>query len=122
LVGGNLFLLDSVSRDAKFTQPTPIPDGFTDPTLLIPHPTDGQLYIKLRDDPSVVSIAVLTVRTRPSALTAPTPGPVPAGEGRHFSAAVPAGDSSAHNAAAPADGNQQPPKTAAPGSPSHEQP
>jgi hypothetical protein len=94
LVGGNLFLLDSVSRDAKFTQPTPIPDGFTDPTLLIPHPTDGQLYIKLRDDPSVVSIAVLTVRTR----------------------------SSAHNAAASADSSQQPPKTAAPGSPSHEQP
>jgi hypothetical protein len=134
LVGGNLFLLDSVSRDAKFTQPTAIPDGFTDPTLLIPHPTDGQLYIKLRDDPSVVSIAVLTVRTRPSALTqtvesasapalaAPTPGPVPASEVRHFSAAAPAGESSAYNAAASADSNQQPPKTAAPGSPSHEQP
>ena len=33
LIGADLFLLDSVSRDPKFTQPTPIPDGFTDQTL-----------------------------------------------------------------------------------------
>lgn len=75
LSGANLFLLDSVSSDREFTQPTPIPDGFTDQTLVIPHPTDGRLYIKLRDDPSVVSTALLGVKAQ-------TPGATEAGDGR----------------------------------------
>ncbi len=63
LSGANLFLLDSVSANPAFTQAVSIPDGFTGQTVPIPHPTAGRLYVKLRDDPSVVSVAVLDVRT-----------------------------------------------------------
>jgi len=37
--------------------------------LHIPHPTQGKLYVKLRDDPAVISVAVLDVKTPPSAST-----------------------------------------------------
>ena len=59
LSGFNLFLVDSVSGDSKFDHPVQVPDGFPGYTLPVPHPTDGQLYVKLRDDPSVVSSAAL---------------------------------------------------------------
>ena len=59
LSGLNLFLLDSVSKDAGFASPTAIPDGFTGRTLAVPRPANGRLYLKLRDDPAVVSVAVM---------------------------------------------------------------
>jgi hypothetical protein len=59
LSGLNLFLLDSVSLDAGFAAPTAIPDGFTGRSLAIPRPADGRVYVKLRDDPGVVSVAVM---------------------------------------------------------------
>jgi hypothetical protein len=78
LSGSNLFLLDSVSADAAFTHPTRVPDGFTDLTLAIPHPVQGKLYVRLRDDPAVISVATLDVRTQPSASAeAGSPGPEP---------------------------------------------
>ncbi len=63
LRGTDLFLLDSISRDPAFAQSIPIPDGFTEQAVLVPHPVEGRLYIKLRDDPSVVSTALLRVKT-----------------------------------------------------------
>jgi hypothetical protein len=78
LTGSNLFLFDSVSADPGFARVTRVPDGFTEPVLLIPHPSQGRLYVKLRDDPAVVNIATLDVRTQPSASTeAVSPGPEP---------------------------------------------
>jgi hypothetical protein len=65
LSGSNLYLLDSVSGDAQFSHPVRVPDGFPGNTLTIPHPTDGQLYVKLRDDPSVVHRATLAVQELP---------------------------------------------------------
>ena len=59
LSGLNLFLVDSVSGDSHFSEPTSIPDGFTADTLSIPRPTHGRLYLKLRDDPTVISEAVV---------------------------------------------------------------
>jgi hypothetical protein len=59
LTGMNLFLLDSVSGDAQFSQPVRIPDGFSGRALQIPHPVSSQIYVKLRDDPAVVSTAVV---------------------------------------------------------------
>lgn len=59
LSGLNLFLLDSVSADAGFASATSIPDGFTGQTLSVPRPSDGQLYVKLRDDPTAISVAVM---------------------------------------------------------------
>jgi len=76
LTGSNLFLFDSVSADPDFARATHVPDGFTKPVLLIPHPSRGRLYVKLRDDPAVVSVATLDVMAPPSASMEPTtPGP-----------------------------------------------
>lgn len=59
LSGVNLFLLDSVSPDAQFDQSVKIPDGFPGQSLRVPRPIAGQLFIKLKDDPNVVSVAAL---------------------------------------------------------------
>lgn len=61
LSGTNLFLIDSVASDAQFTHTTPVPLGFADSTLSVPRPNGTLLYIKLRDDPSMVDTIVLPV-------------------------------------------------------------
>jgi hypothetical protein len=61
LSGANLFLIDSVAGNPQFSQPTPVPDGYTEQSLSVPRPTAGQLYVKLRDDPSVINVATLDV-------------------------------------------------------------
>jgi hypothetical protein len=63
----DLYLLESVSVDADFAHATHVPDGFTEPVLSIPHPLQGQIYFKLRDDPATVNVAVVDVRTAASA-------------------------------------------------------
>jgi hypothetical protein len=55
LSGSNLFLIDSVSGDPEFTHSVKVPDGFLGSALPVPHPVAGSLYVKLRDDPSVVN-------------------------------------------------------------------
>ena len=60
LSGTNLFLVDAVSGDAQFAHPVQVPDGFPGNVLPVPHPTSGELYVKLRDDPSVVNQVKLT--------------------------------------------------------------
>jgi hypothetical protein len=59
LAGSGLFLLDSVSSDAAFTHPVQVPDGFPGSELSVPHPEGAGLYIKLRDDPTVVNLVTL---------------------------------------------------------------
>ena len=61
LAGTNLFLIDSVAADAQFTKPVTVPEGFAGDTLTVPRPSGTVLYIRLRDDPSAVSIAALPV-------------------------------------------------------------
>jgi len=61
LSGSNLYLIDSVASDPQFTHTAPVPTGFLDSTLSVPHPSETGLYIKLRDDPSTVSTATLPV-------------------------------------------------------------
>jgi hypothetical protein len=65
LSGANLFLVDSVSSDSKFAHPVQVPDGFPGYSLPVPHPTDGNLYVKLRDDPSVVNSTTLGAQQLP---------------------------------------------------------
>jgi hypothetical protein len=62
LSGSNLFLIDSISADAQFTQSVTVPDGFLGAALPVPHPKSGQLYVKLRDDPSVVNPTLLAAQ------------------------------------------------------------
>lgn len=57
LSGSNLFLIDSVASDAEFSNRVEVPVGFMNSTLNVPRPAEELLYIKLRDDPSIVSIA-----------------------------------------------------------------
>jgi hypothetical protein len=59
LSGSNLFLIDSVSNDPGFTHPVQVPDGFLGSALPVPHPAAGTLYVKLRDDPSVINPTTL---------------------------------------------------------------
>jgi hypothetical protein len=55
-----------VSSDAQFGHPVQVPDGFPGYTLPVPRPTDGQLYVRLRDDPSVVNQAILVAQELPA--------------------------------------------------------
>ena len=86
LAGAKLFLVDSVSSDPQFTHPIQIPEGFPGYFLSVPRPNDGQLYVKLHDDPSVVNSitfpvealrplpnAIPTVSSRPAAQTPNSP-------------------------------------------------
>jgi hypothetical protein len=63
LAGGNLYLVDSVSGDANFEHAVEVPDGFPGSVLAVPHPVNGALYVKLRDDPAVVNQMTLTAET-----------------------------------------------------------
>lgn len=67
LSGSNLFLIDSISSDPAFDKPSPVPDGYTGNSLSVPRPiAPGELFLKLRDDPSTIDSASL-----------PTPAPPP---------------------------------------------
>lgn len=59
LTGDKLFLLDSVSADPDFANSVSVPEGFVADGLTIPAPKAKTLYIKLRDDPATVDVAVL---------------------------------------------------------------
>ena len=63
LTGDKLFLLDSVSADPDFSNSVTVPEGFVDDGLPIPAPKSKTLYIKLRDDPATVDVAVLPTLT-----------------------------------------------------------
>ena len=60
LSGDNLFLLDSVAVDENFTHAVAIPEGFAATSVQLPQ-GGTQLYLKLRDDPSVVNTVALPV-------------------------------------------------------------
>ena len=62
LFGADLFLVDSVSNEAQFGRAVQVPDGFTGYSLSVPHPTDGQLFVKLRDDPSAIHAVALATQ------------------------------------------------------------
>ncbi|MCU1262065.1 MAG: hypothetical protein JWO80_4950 [Bryobacterales bacterium] len=61
LSGTNLFLLDCVAADPQFTVSVPVPEGFVDSTLNVPHPTGPIFYVKLRDNPKDVNLAMLPI-------------------------------------------------------------
>jgi hypothetical protein len=63
LTGDKLFLLDSVSADPNFATSVSVPEGFGAGNLTIPQPKSQTLYIKLRDDPATVDVAVFPTLT-----------------------------------------------------------
>jgi hypothetical protein len=68
LVGQKLFLLDAVSTDPQFTNAVQVPEGFFDTALSIPPTSENVLYLKLRDNPSVVNRATVPMVAGPKAL------------------------------------------------------
>jgi hypothetical protein len=80
LTGSNLFLVAAVSSDPEFKHPVDVPAGFPGRALPVPRPSEKGLYLKLRDDPSVVNIAALVPEQLPAAPTeaAPTAASAPA--------------------------------------------
>ncbi|MGB7549825.1 MAG: hypothetical protein WBM14_18965 [Terracidiphilus sp.] len=71
LTGSNLFLATSVAATPDFNNPTDVPPDFTGTQLSVPHPVNGLLYLKLRDDPATVQTLALPVLP----LTSSTPTP-----------------------------------------------
>lgn len=67
LIGDNLFLLDSVASDPQFVHNVPVAASFVESSLSVPRPNGTLLYVKLRDDPSVVNRVALPVLPEPSA-------------------------------------------------------
>jgi hypothetical protein len=59
LNGTSLFLIDSIASDPQFTHSVSVPDGYTNPTLAVPKPNSGELYLHLRDDPAVANTIVV---------------------------------------------------------------
>jgi len=115
LSGSNLFLVDSVSSDPQFANPVQVPDGFPGYVLPVPHPDGGELYVKLRDDPSVVNQVTLAAEKLP-----PPPGEVPAHQhaaraAYHEGEAAPAPGASAAKSSSPAKSTEPP--SAAPATP-----
>jgi len=59
LQGQRLFLLAAVSSDPQFANAVQVPEGFFQTSLDIPAASGKALYVKLRDDPSVVNTATV---------------------------------------------------------------
>ena len=68
LIGQKLFLLDAVSTDPQFVNAVQVPEGFFQTSIEIPFTSGKVLYLKLRDDPSVVNTATVPVVTGQKAL------------------------------------------------------
>ncbi|HWC19740.1 MAG TPA: hypothetical protein VG498_22190, partial [Terriglobales bacterium] len=65
LTGSNLFLLTTIATNADLSDSADVPNGFTGTSLEVPRPSSlsssSALYLKLRDDPTVVQSVSLPV-------------------------------------------------------------
>jgi hypothetical protein len=61
LSGDQLYLIDSIASDRDFAHAVNVPSGFADTILTVPRPNGTVLYIRLRDDPTTVSTAIVPV-------------------------------------------------------------
>ena len=71
LDGSDLFLAVAVAATPSFDDAVDVPPQFTGEQLAVPHPVNGALYLKLRDDPATVQTLSLPV----TPLLVPTPAP-----------------------------------------------
>ena len=61
LNGSNLFLASSIASTPDFDNAVDVPQEFTGTQLTVPHPSNGVLYLKLRDDPETVQTLTLPI-------------------------------------------------------------
>ena len=86
LTGSNLFLAASIGATPNFDGATDVPPNFTGTQLSVPHPVNGNLYLRLRDDPPTVQTLMLPVtpmtpgEASKSAAVAPAVQPVATGQ------------------------------------------
>jgi hypothetical protein len=76
LTGTNLFLAASIAATPEFDNAAAdVPQEFTGTQLSVPHPANGVLYVKLRDDPETVQALTLPIlpMTQPPAPIVPEP-------------------------------------------------
>jgi len=101
LTGTNLFLAASIGATADFDGATDVPPDFTGTQLSVPHPANGMLYLRLRDDPPTVQTLTLPVTLMSLAMAnKPTSMPPPAAQ---TAATAPAGQQAPAQQGAPAD-------------------
>jgi hypothetical protein len=74
LTGTNLFLAESVASSPDFDNAVNVPADFTGTQLTVPHPVNGVLYLKLRDDPETVQ--TLALSAMPMTPGAPAPAAI----------------------------------------------
>ena len=72
LTGTNLFLAEYVAASPEFDNPVDVPADFTGTQLTVPHPVNGLLYLRLRDDPETVQTLALSVMPLTPGTQAPT--------------------------------------------------
>jgi hypothetical protein len=77
LSGDNLFLATSFAATPNFDNPDDVPPQFTGTQLTVPHPVNGVLYVKLRDDPATVQTLTLAVTPMPPVAVPATPVTAP---------------------------------------------
>jgi hypothetical protein len=73
LTGSNLFLATSIAATQDFSNPMDVPPDFTGTQLTVPHPVNGMLYVKLRDDAATVQTLTLPVTTVSQQASQPQP-------------------------------------------------
>jgi hypothetical protein len=61
LTGTNLFLASSIAAAPDFSNSTDVPSDFTGTQLSVPHPANGLLYLRLRDDAATAQTVTLAV-------------------------------------------------------------
>jgi hypothetical protein len=61
LTGANLFLATSIAAEPEFSLSTDVPPDFTGTQVTVPHPANGILYLRLRDDPATVQALTIPV-------------------------------------------------------------
>ena len=69
LSGGELFLISALADNAEFAPQFQAPDGFPGSVLPAPHPQDGRIYVRLRDDPAAANLVLIP----PAQAAAPSP-------------------------------------------------
>ena len=111
LSGSNLFLLDSISNDARFSNPVTVPEGYPGDELEVPHAHGSRLYLRLRDNPSVINVAkveLLLAPVTPAAVQPPSPAPAPPSSAPTATGSAPSGATQPSQAGA----GSQPPAAA----------
>jgi len=73
LGGTSLYLVDSLSADAAFTNPTTVPEGFVGEALTLPRPPKAGFFLRLRDDPAAANLVIMPILPESPAASSPNP-------------------------------------------------